>query len=267
MSILTNPDACLLAVRWLLFTSIAISSLQNIANAGVYSNRGLLGWPFLRYAYQVQIFEKPVIEKLFGLSGFLTLNGGRILIIIAAVADRGLPWTLTALFIIQVALYIRSFLTMTAADQLNTILLVYLLIATWLPPTATLCCGAIAIQTLFCYFANGLIKVLEPRWTSGVHLKAILLTENYSRNIIAKKAANTGLPAFRLLSRAVIVWELAAAIAPFLPRPLLYIFLGFGVLFHLAIALVMGLNTFFWSFLSTYPAILFLNKQIDVILK
>lgn len=265
MSILIEPSAetCLLAIRWLLFLSMTIASLQNIANTLAYSARGLLAWPFLKYVYQYAFFEAPAFNTLFGRTGLLTLNLVRLTLLVAGAASYALPWVLTGLFVIQIALYLRGFLTVSAADQVTTIILIYLLVNAWLPSAGTLCLCGIAIQTLFCYFANGLIKTLEPRWTSGVHLKAILLTENYSRKFIAKKAKRTGLPVFRLLSRIVIIWELAALAAPFLPTTLLWVFLGFGILFHLAIALVLGLNTFFWSFISTYPAILFLNKKVD----
>ena len=265
MSIPINADTCILAVRTLLFLSIAISAIQSITNALAYSSRGLLAWPFMRYAYQYKFFETRLFEKLFGLPGFLTLNLARILVIAASVAAPKIAGAtaITLLLFIQLTLYIRSFLTMTAADQLNTILLAYLVINAWFPKAGSLCCFAIAIQTLFCYFSNGLIKAIEPRWTSGIHLKAILLTGNYSRKAIAKIAEK--MPQ-KSLSRVVIAWELAAVITPFLPQTILYIYLACGILFHGFIAVAMGLNTFFWSFLSTYPAILYLNQRLNEII-
>jgi hypothetical protein len=56
-------------------------------------------------------------------------------------------------------------------------------------------------------------------------------------------------------------------VAPFLPATLLWIFLATGILFHLTIALIMGLNTFFWSYISTYPAILFTWQLVDHVLR
>jgi len=266
-TLISSAGTCLLAVRTLLFLSIAIASIQNLTNALAYSSRGLLAWPFIKYAYQSKFVEARIFDKVFGQKGFIALNITRILAIAAAAATASATATanttekiaLTTLLLLHSAIYIRSFLTMTAADQLNTILLAYLVIAAWFPKTANLCCCGIAIQTLFCYFANGLIKAIEPRWTSGIHLKGILLTENYSRKTIKKLAEKQNL---KTLSRVVIAWELAAVIAPFLPKPLLYAYLAIGIGFHATIALVMGLNTFFWSFLATYPAILYLNQRL-----
>jgi hypothetical protein len=35
------------------------------------------------------------------------------------------------------------------------------------------------------------------------------------------------------------------------------VFAVLGILFHVANAVIMGLNTFVWAFVETYPAILF----------
>jgi hypothetical protein len=67
----------------------------------------------------------------------------------------------------------------------------------------------------------------------------------------------------RVMSAAVIGWELAAIAVPFLPVTGVCIFLSIGVLFHMGIAVIMGLNDFLWPFLSTYPAILLLNFELS----
>lgn len=36
-----------------------------------------------------------------------------------------------------------------------------------------------------------------------------------------------------------------------------YLWLGWGAVFHLGIAVVLGLNTFPWAWLATYPAIIY----------
>jgi hypothetical protein len=267
-----TAESVLPAVRALLFFSLAISSFQNLYNAPQYSNNGLLAWKFLKYAFQRQFFESKTFDVLFSNVGFITLNIARIALVLVGAASLALPEVLTALFVIQVLLYIRAFLVTSAADQLNTIILLFLLICAWCPNPAiqTLSLCAMAIHTLFCYFANGLIKLLAHRWRDGSHLKSILLTENYSRKWLARQIAKQqtagvggGLKPFKYLSGTVIIWEVSAILIPFLPEPLVWIFLAFGVCFHAVVGTVMGLNTFFWTFVSTYPAIIFLALQID----
>jgi hypothetical protein len=36
-------------------------------------------------------------------------------------------------------------------------------------------------------------------------------------------------------------------------------------IFHASTAIVMGLNTFFWAFLATYPAVFFVNQDIRLL--
>ncbi|MCB0961792.1 MAG: hypothetical protein KDA98_00540, partial [Acidimicrobiales bacterium] len=58
------------------------------------------------------------------------------------------------------------------------------------------------------------------------------------------------------LSWAVMVGEVCFPLALFLPAPGVVAVLAAGLLFHLATAVVMGLNTFVWAFAATYPAVL-----------
>jgi hypothetical protein len=173
---------------------------------------------------------------------------------------------LTTLFVVNGVCNLRSFLTATAAEQLNSILLFYLAACAWWPDgrfhTVTLC--AIAVQTLFCYLSNGVIKMLEPDWRSGANLKTLFQLAGYSRPVVSRWAARVDAAVFRWLSMGVICWELSAMVAPLVPGVWLDAFLAIGICFHLTVAFVIGLNTFFWTFLSTYPAIIFLHGRLDV---
>ena len=254
-----SAQSCLQLIRWLLFLSLTISSVQNISNSAAFGPHGLFAWRFLKYAYREKGLEWAGLDIPFGRTGFILLNLLRLGLLAAGFANAFLPMVLPALLLISAILYIRAFPPMSAADQLNTILLFCLVPSAWSASPAlravSLC--AIAGQVLFCYFSNGLLKSIAPGWWKGSHLKILLQTGNYSRKGIAGLAAKTGQPVFRLLGTVIVIWELSAVIVPFLPAALLWTFLGIGVLFHLTIAVVMGLNTFFWSYLSAYPAILF----------
>jgi hypothetical protein len=45
------------------------------------------------------------------------------------------------------------------------------------------------------------------------------------------------------------------------------VFLGIGVMFHLANAAVMGLNNFVWAFTATYPAVHYCAERIQTLLR
>jgi len=260
-----TAESALLAIRWLLLISLTIASIQNIFHSAAYSSRGLLSWKILKYAYEEKLFQKNLFDTIFNRTGYILLNLVRVALMTTAAVSPASPLVMIGLFAANGALFCRSYLAMSAADQLNTILLFYLLLYACFPSpaflTITLC--FIAVQSIFCYFCNGVVKALEPGWLDGSHLKRIFLTGSYSRNAVAALAGKTGLEIFRLLSYGVILWELGAVVTPFLPAGALWVWLGIGLLFHLTVAVVMGLNTFFWTFLCTYPAILFLQEATD----
>jgi hypothetical protein len=60
----------------------------------------------------------------------------------------------------------------------------------------------------------------------------------------------------RLLSLGVIALELAVPLSLVLPAPFAEILLAGVLAFHLLAAVTMGLNTFVWAYVATYPAIL-----------
>jgi len=93
-------------------------------------------------------------------------------------------------------------------------------------------------------------------WRQGDAVYYIFNTESYGLAPVA-----TFLHAHPLI-RAWATWstmvmETLFPLVLVLPLPLGAVFLAWGLLFHLANAVVMGLNSFLWSFAATYPAIVY----------
>ena len=65
---------------------------------------------------------------------------------------------------------------------------------------------------------------------------------------------------------AVIVFELLFPLALVAPNSLMFSLFAIGAIFHLGNALVMGLNTFLWTFLAAYPAVWYCHVLIQSIL-
>ena len=93
-----------------------------------------------------------------------------------------------------------------------------------------------------------------PVWRSGEAITRIVNTRLWGRAGLARALRSypacvprwPGPPSFPSASSPLVLLS---------GRPGCYLFLLWGVLFHLSIAWVMGLNTFLWTFLATYPAI------------
>ena len=61
---------------------------------------------------------------------------------------------------------------------------------------------------------------------------------------------------------SVIVMETLFPLCLVVPQPWGWPFLGWGVAFHLLCAVIMGLNSFFWAFVATYPALLYASASL-----
>jgi hypothetical protein len=114
----------------------------------------------------------------------------------------------------------------------------------------------IAAQSVLSYFLAGASKLRHPGWRNGSALRHLMLSEGpYVLHVAARRLAHSsslcilggwGLVLFQVLFPLVLVVSSEARVA----------LLALGCVFHLANALTLGLNRFFWAWLATYPALL-----------
>jgi hypothetical protein len=124
----------------------------------------------------------------------------------------------------------------------------------------------VAAMACLAYVSAGVAKLRSGNWRGGAFLGAVLATEFWGGERLSSFA--TGSPwLVRLLERGVIVFELVFPIVLVLPLPAALAVLAMGVLFHLAVAVALGLNTFLWAFVATYPAILFVHARLATLLQ
>ena len=67
----------------------------------------------------------------------------------------------------------------------------------------------------------------------------------------------------KLLSWSVIFVECSFHIALVVGHNLLWLYIAWGLTFHLLNAGIMGLNTFFWAFVATHPAVIYSSLRIQ----
>lgn len=114
----------------------------------------------------------------------------------------------------------------------------------------------IAAYAGLAYCTAGITKLVEPAWRDGEALQWVMNLESFGApwavDVLAPR------PHLRaLLSRLTVLAEVGAPLVILLPAPALVVALLMALAFHLVLALTMGLNAFVWSFLATYPAVLF----------
>ena len=119
----------------------------------------------------------------------------------------------------------------------------------------------IGAQSVLAYTTAGIAKLLSPEWRNGTAVLGTLSTRSHGMRWAATVVQQSPVLQYALCW-STIIFEIAFVSALFLPLPLLVALLVIGMMFHASIAVTMGLNGFFWAFVSTYPSAIFLNEAI-----
>jgi hypothetical protein len=120
--------------------------------------------------------------------------------------------------------------------------------------------GYLGAQLVLSYFISGGVKVVNPDWRSGRALRDVFQFSTYPVSENLRRWAERP-RVLRIMSWAVILFELAFPLT-LLSRGMLIAGLVVAATFHLANACLFGLNRFFWTWLATYPAILWLQGRL-----
>jgi hypothetical protein len=118
-------------------------------------------------------------------------------------------------------------------------------------------------QACLAYFTSGTLKATSRGWMNGSFLGRVWSTDTYGWPVFARLVGERSFIAL-MVSWSFIGWETLFLVVLFVPDWVGVPFIAFGVVFHLGTAVVMGLNTFFWSFVATYPAILWCVWGVQV---
>ena len=192
--------------------------------------------------------------KLFLPQGFLAA------ILLIGIAPGPTIWGLWALCFWQLSRFQGAY--NGGADKLAMLVVTCLALAHAAPTAfwSEMAFAYLAVQLVLSYFISGWVKLANPDWRSGAALRDVFAFSAYpvSRNMraIAERPVLT-----LAASWTVIVFELAFPLAlahPVLLAGVLIVAAGF----HLANAIVLGLNRFFWIWLSAYPALIWFQGRM-----
>lgn len=124
--------------------------------------------------------------------------------------------------------------------------------------------GYLAIQLTLSYFQSGWVKVVNPDWRSGRALQQVFALSAYPVSENVRLWA--GRPQVLLaMSWLVMIFELLFPLALF-NQTLLIVALEIAALFHLANALLFGLNRFFWIWPAAFPVIVWFQGRLMSVL-
>jgi hypothetical protein len=269
---MANPDA-LATLAWcgaIVGVAVVISSLEtlfswrNYATGAIFDGRQLarltvldgsglarrlLGWLFTTSA-------------LRALAALRLICGIVLLMPNAAVEVRAV--TAAAAFLTGGVLVWRNRFGTDGSDQMTAIVLAGVAVGSFFHSSEFAVRAAItfiAIQGCLAYGVAGVAKALSPFWRSGAVIGAIMETETWGSRQLAPWLVSSR-QASLLASWTVIVAECAFPAVVIAPSWLVAALLGWGIAFHVFCAVTMGLNTFFWAFVSAYPAILYVRALV-----
>ncbi|BBY78097.1 hypothetical protein MPRF_49960 [Mycolicibacterium parafortuitum] len=119
----------------------------------------------------------------------------------------------------------------------------------------------VGAQSVLSYVTAGFAKLHCPVWRHGAAVYGVLATRSHGMRSVARIVERAPTLGY-VLCWVTISFESSFVLAPILPLPLLVALLVVAAGFHATVAVVMGLNGFFWAFVSTYPAVIFLNETV-----
>ncbi len=266
------------ALRFVLILSVigmAVSTLEFWVVAGAFGDKGAYSWRIqqLRSGVPRDPWISVILSKILSENGVRVLLIQRILLLAAAIFVPFGNW----LFAVILGTLVLNNLVFTwrrggygddGSDQMNAIILLTIFLTVGphsTPVILQIGLWFIALQACLSYTTAGVAKLVSPIWRSGDAIYKIFNTSAYGLRQVADVLEHRRwLNLF--LCWTVILVETLFPLALLLPEPWGWTFIAWGVLFHLLNAIIMGLNSFLWAFLATYPAIVYTSSQVHAAL-
>ena len=124
------------------------------------------------------------------------------------------------------------------------------------------CLWFIALQACLSYATAGFIKLFNQDWITGNGIFRIVNNPNLLTSpgiaVFLQRHSLTG----KVLNYFTIAIECLFPLVLVVGSPFYLVFLIWGVSFHSANAILLRLNNYFWAWIATYPAIIFVAQRI-----
>ena len=218
-------------------------------------------WRIVRSRYYILI-GRPVLSFLFDLTcarrvfmaAVITHGVAALLFPIVFLFNISLA-ALLAVFVLGVHCLtnIRVMVGRDGADQMQNIIWASLF-AYCLPINEiarTVAIAFIPAQLILSYLTSGVAKLISQVWRNGSAVYLITRMESYCSLGVAQVCGKRRVSI--LFSWLTMSFEVCSPFLLLAGRPGVAVFIVTGTLFHLGIAITMGLTTFVFAFLATFP--------------
>lgn len=262
-------DASLHATCILLSVWCLISTLEWVGNFGLFRDDELLSWRILSLRPE-RLYRAAFLQPLFrprGVAVVISVRLGAALILPFAGSALVQMVLLLALIATSWTIKVRSWLGEDGSDQIGQIVSVgACLIAAGnvFGDLALAFSGTVLItgQLAISYFIAGFAKLLSAEWRRGLAVVGVMGTHSYGHPLGARLVGSNALFAIGFCWFVIVAETIFPVFLLAPPQVLLWALAGFAA-FHVATSYFMGLNTFLWAFLSSYPSIILANELIN----
>jgi hypothetical protein len=245
--------------------AVLLQTLELWQLRALCADSGIWRWPVLR---REQACLPAPLRWLFALLspyprfvGLLVLRfSGALALLMAA----DVPGLALGLWLSQVAICVRFRGTFNGGSDYMSVLILFALGIAGLTRSSLLwqnaCLAYIAVQVTLSYLIAGLAKLKQADWRNGVALASFVNQSAYGAPSWARALVRSPNVA-RFAALAVIGFEVLSPLAWFDPR-LCVCLLVVGLGFHVANALVFGLNRFMFAWAAAYPALFYCSHWL-----
>jgi hypothetical protein len=254
--------------------AVIIDCIEVIIERYQYSSKGIFNFEFSRMnkKWMLHRYLDRFFNILFGYPNYILLIIVQLVVGVLVISQIFINFSIFLILIIFIILllsHVRNHLGMSGADQMQVIIFTCLLVFYLSPSNSIvqkLAIFFICFQSLLSYFVSGLAKLSSSTWKNGTAITDIMNTESFGNKVFAKILIDK--PSLsKLVCWCIILFECSFPMLIYTGLYTASFFIIFGILFHLSIAILMRFNSFFWSFIATYPALLYLATEIQNVIR
>ena len=271
MSLLTDADTCLRWVASIASVGILISSLEALSLRTQFRDDGLFSWRTISTRWSRPGDETlwvRVLGRFLAYPNVLYVLGIRAAAAALLLVFVGGVWSRLGIAVVfftnALILGIRPGQN-TGSDRMARVIFGALFLAQVVadsPLAAQACVFFLALQASLSYAGNGWHKLRDPTWREGAMVFDVTRNRMYGYAPAARYLRRHPLPG-KLLTWGTLIMECLFPLVLVVGHPACWVFLAWGLAFHLLNTFFVGLNNFFWTFTATYPAILYSASQVE----
>ncbi len=265
-----NYDAFTLAyaVEITLAIQVIISTGEMLKLYRIYKDDGLMAWNIQRLGPKLAIDVKKLKLDFFcRYPNVLVVLAIRLLSAIILIPiilfHQSAVLPLVLITAINLIMQVRNSQSNDGSDQMAMVGFIALLLANFINTALSISIALffIAAQASLAYGTSGFLKMQKIGWYNGDYVTDILKTSSYGDRKVLQITQKRKSVA-KVLGFMVVYGDCLLSIAFIFPPGICIYILLFGISLHIGIGRIMGLNTFLWSYIATYPATLFVSYTI-----